>query len=305
MFFPARKTLFVAGFCLFLSFNDPGPTEAEIQRGDYLWLDYGAQDDQGGVGESQRLFICYGQLPDKRRDISELGQPEVFCTFGEKDKQGAPIYYKLNVEYRDGRPCVIIKSQKDTWCGVLCKAFRKDAKMACFYTASTSFFLQGNSGKGIDVDKEEYNHDILAGGIDIELLRERIKEDSTIYRQIGFPLGFTVRFSGKPLSNRGVLVVDDVGKVVQLKTNWRGKFAYLPGGLGKFREDVIIIGHEDKDYLYKSSYTVFFRYRRDAHTPAIMRNLNIPLGLIIFFASVFAGFVLALITKRKFSYEDL
>lgn len=305
MFFLKRKILFAAGFCLFLSFTGLFPAEAEIQRRIYLWLDYSAQDDQGGVRKSQQLFICYGELPEKERNISELQQLEAFYTFGEKDSQGAPIYYRLNVQHRDGRPYVIIKSQKDTWCQVFCKAFRKGVTKTYFYTASTSFFLQGDSGKDIDIDKEEYNRDILAGGINIELFRERVKEDNTIYRQIGFPLGFAVRFSGKPLSNRDVLVVDDAGNKVQLKADKRGKFSYLPSGFREFRQDVIVVEHEDKDYLYKSSYSVFFRYRRESNTPDIMRNFKYPLGLIIFFTSVFASFVLALRARKKFNDENL
>ena len=292
MFSPIIKTLSIFGFCLFLSFNGLVSAEVEIQKGDYLWLDYGLQDDRGGIGESQQLFIRYGQLPNNKRDISELGELEVFCTFGEKDSLGVPIYYKLNVEYRDGCPFVVIGSHEDSWCGVLARVLGKDAKMTYLYTARTSFFLRGVSTKSMD--EEKYNHDIFAKSIDIELFRERIKEDNTIYRQIGFPLGFAVRFSGKPLSNREVLVVDDAGKVVQLKANWWGKFAYLPSRFREFRQDVIIIGHKDKDHLYKSSYSVFFRYRRELNTPDIMRNFKFPLGLIIFFASVLTGFVLVL-----------
>lgn len=301
MFSLTRKTLFVANLCLFLSFNGLDTAAAQIQKGDYLWLDHGVQNDEGGVRGSEQLFVSYGQLPDKRGSISELERLEVFCTFGEKDEQGAPIYYKLNVEYRDGRSFVLIKSHEDTWCGVFAKAFGKDGKKACLYTASTSFFAQGGSGESLN--KGKYNDDVFAGSIDIELFRERIKEDSTIYRRIGFPLSFTARFSGKPLSNRGVSVVDDAGKVIQSRTDWWGKFAYQPGGLRKFREDVIIIEHEDRGYLHKSTYTVFFR--QAANASGIIRKLNFPFGMAIFFASLFASLVLALITRRKFSYEDL
>jgi len=300
MFSLARRTLFAVNLCLFLSFSGLGTAVAQMQKGDYLWFDYGVQDDRGGVKESEQLFVSYGQLPDKKGNLSELEQLEVFCTFGKNDEQGAPIYHRLDVEYRDGRPSVIIKSHEDTWCGVFAKASRKDAQMSCLYTASTSFFVQG--GPEETIGKEKYYDDIFVKSIDIELFRERIKNDDTIYRQMGFPLSFTVRFSGRPLSNRGVLVVDDTGKIIQLKTSWLGKFAYQPWGRRKFREDIIIIEQEGGGYLYKSTYTVFFK--QNANASGIIRNLNIPFGVAIFFASFFTCFVLALIARKKFNHEN-
>lgn len=299
MFSLTGKIMLAACFCLCLSLNGLDTAAAQTQKGDYLWLDYGVQDDKGGPSQSEQLFVSYGQLPDKRRNISELERLDVFCTFGEKDGQGAPIYYKLNVEYRDGSPFVIIKPHEDTWCGVFAKAFRKEGKKTRLYTASTSFFAQGGSKENID--KQKYNDDVFSGNIDIELFRERIKEDA-IYRRMGFPLGFTARFSGKPLSNRGVSMVDDAGKTLQLRTDWWGKFAYQPGGQRKFRENVIIIEYEDGDYLHKSTYTVFFRQPRNTHW--IKRNFNYPFGLGIFFTSFITSLVLTLVTKKKFSYEN-
>ncbi|MBN1914208.1 MAG: hypothetical protein JW788_07410 [Candidatus Omnitrophica bacterium] len=302
MFLLGRKILSAAGLCLFLSFNSFDVAAAGIEEGDYLWLDHGVQDDEGSSGGSKQFFIYYGQLPDKKRNISELQQLEVFCTFGEKDGQGVPVYYKLNIsEGLDRHPYVVIRSKEDTWCGVLAKAISETGKKVCFYTASTSFFAQGESGESIN--KEKSDHDAISESINIALFRERIKEENTIFRRIGLPLSFTVRFSGKPLSKRDVLVVNDTGGSIKLKTDRWGKFVYQPWGLRRFGEDVIAIEYKDRDYFYKSTYTVFFSKGAGSH--AKIRNLNFPFGVAVFFVSLFAGLILILITRRKFSGENL
>ena len=101
--------------------------------------------------------------------------------------------------------------------------------------------------------------------LDINIYRERIKEDFTYARNRLFPIRVIVSYDNKPFSNKYVDIINGAGVLRSIKTDKGGHFVYFPKGLEALDvkkildQEVILAQYQQYNIIYKSSYTVLFK----------------------------------------------
>ncbi|MCK9603501.1 MAG: hypothetical protein M0R66_04000 [Candidatus Omnitrophica bacterium] len=283
---------------------------ADSSGNDYMWLEFDKKIKNADGSITQPLFIRYGQFPDKKQDIRALSRIEAFYTFGEKNKKGEDIFYKLKIEEKDGLPYVLVNSNRENWCMILVSARRAADGKAYEYSAKTTFFLLGKNKyapevKGVPVEIDKGNK-----RFDIKLYRERVKELITYSRIRTFPIRVMVAFDGRPFSNRDINIINEFGELQQKKTDRSGVFIYnLPKNRQDFKmkrrerdfeQDVIFSGYSVGNVVYLGSCAVLFDFSfvNEGQYAHILWQ-----GMAIFIIFVALSLVYALILRKKFKFN--
>lgn len=280
----------------------------DFSQEDYLWLEFDKETKHADGSITQSLFIRYGQFPHKRKNFLRLDKIEAFYTSGKKDKNGKSVFYKLNINTKDGKSYIKVNSRKADWCMMLVRAEKKEKNIKYNYIAKTSFFISSsynNSAEERGGKRSPIIFDNINKGIDIKLFREQIKKFSTYYRRRSFPIRGIVTFANNLLRNKEIDIINEAGNVERLKTDKKGNFLYIPKNIEvfsperkkSFEQDLIIVKHSLGDIVYKSSYTILFKhinwYKKS--------DFNFQLGIVIFMASaVITTLIFAKIIEKRF-----
>ncbi|MBL7130665.1 MAG: hypothetical protein ISS45_04610 [Candidatus Omnitrophica bacterium] len=270
---------------------------ADFSRDDYIWLEYADEAGNKSDMAMQHFFICYGQFPDGKKDIEDLDEIKAVYTFGEKGKSGEDIFYKLNIVKGEKKARIRVDSTKANWCAVLVKAAKSEQGLEYNYLAKTSFFILG-SDSILNNAKRNALSSPFKRQFEINIYRERAKEDNTFYRRIGYPIGFSVNFDETPFDCKIINIIGDNGEGQQIKTDLDGSLSYIPQGDKERRQDLIIVEHILDNSIFKGSYTILFKHTE--HIATRGRDLNVRLGVSIFMSSLAITFLLVIITRKRF-----
>lgn len=277
---------------------------ADILADDYLWLEFDEEIKNTDGNIIQSLFLYYGQFPYKKGSIQKLDKMEAFYTFGEKNKKGEDIFYKLEIEKEKVKSYIKVRSKKENWCMVLVRGNGKSNVSEYNYLAKTSFFLFGHA------DDTEQESAIGIGRfdkrLDMIIYRERVKEEFTYNRRRHFPIRAIIAFDKKPLSNKDIYIVDEEGNSTRLKTDKKGNFVYFPLNGDephlkkekKFKQELMVSEYILGNTIYKGTYAILFGVR---HLPLTLRKggHNIRLGIIIFGISTIITFLAVILLRKR------
>lgn len=262
---------------------------------DYLWLEFKSEVKNADGSLTQPLIINYGNISSLENDTNKLDNLEAFYTFGEKDKTGADIFYKLNINTDGRKKYVNVNSEKVNWCAVTVRGNKKYSSLEYDYTAQTSFFVFGNSSRLISKKNPSYG---FKKQFNIEVYRERIKEYDTLYRRIGYPIRFRVLFEKKPFRNKSIKVVDNFGEITHAYTAMNGDSVYIPKKQGKIRADLLLAEYKIANCVYKIAHTVLFKHSDNIATKR--RELDLRLGFFIFICATFISLICIMIARKAF-----
>ncbi|MBZ9577938.1 hypothetical protein KJA13_02780 [Patescibacteria group bacterium] len=298
-----RSNLVIA-IVLFLNLTSIGAQKAHgsLLKDDYLWLEYGneVKNEDGSV--TQLLYICYGQFPDQKKDISQLDALEAIYTFDKKDKKNEIIFYKLKIGTEENKPYICINSTDTNRYTVLVKGKKFKREIKYHFLAKASFFLFGNS-KSLG-GESRYSPTETDNRFDMVIYREHINEGNTLYRRFGFPIRLTVAFDKKPFGYQEVDVIDNSGNIQQIKTDKNGSFFYIPRNPGAFQkgqkgfgQNLVVAERILGSIVYKYAYTVLFKHK--CHVATQRRDLDMKKGTTIFILSVVLSLTGAIIARKK------
>ncbi len=270
---------------------------ADFSKDDYIWLEY--DDEAGNKSDmaTQHLFVCYGQFPDRKKSIEGLDNIEAAYTFGEKNKRGEDIFYKLNIVKGEKRARIRVNSDRERWCAVLVKMAKSERGLEYNYLAKTSFFILGNDSILNNAKGNTLNNPFKRQ-LEINIHRERAKEDNTFYRRLGYPIGFSVNFDKIPFDCKNINIIGDNGKNQQVETGVVDSFSYIPQGDKERRQDLIIVERVLGDSIFKGSYTISFKHSE--HIATRGRDINLRLGVSIFMSSLVIVSLVAIVTRKRF-----
>lgn len=293
-------------FILFFVYLTFANSYADSSKDDYLWLEF-TKEDINYAG-SRSFFIYYGEFPFKRKAIQDFESLESFYTFGEKDKNGRDIFYRIKIEAEEDRPYIKVSSAKENWCMLLVKYKKEIGGTIYEYLAKTSFFIFSNNKY-----TEQGNPADMAIGpnkfLDIRIFRERINEELTYNRIRGYPIRATLLFDNHPINNQSVDIINSQGQLQSYKTDKKGNVIYnlLIANKyinGEYEYDLILATFTSAEKIYKSTYTVFFIHgansgEKSHYFKRTSFSHNVGMGISICIISVLITLATVLVIRKK------
>ncbi len=292
--------IFLLIFSVDIAYAEINPTDE-----DYLWLDFVGNDKYPGDCGTQHLIIRYGKFPNFKKDVSALSEIEAFCTFGKKDKSGNDIFYKLDIESKNGSYFISVGYPSETWCMVLVKGRKTYNGLEYRYVARAPFFIFGRKTALYKAKRTKVSGKIY-DAFDITIYRERVKEELTYNRKRLFPIRGTVKFTGKPWGKEIANIINDRSESISIQTDKNGDFVYFPRyfkgsrpkGITSYGEDLLVLRSSLGNTSYAATYTILFD-----SLPMQERHINLALGLSLFLPSFVITWIYLWLRNRSITHE--